>query len=96
MRMTVTWLFREGGHTFDERRRNDWTVEGRRSSSSRLAATANGKRWGGWEPGTGRRGDPERVRALRERGLSNAEIASALSISARTVIRAVKLNGHNP
>ncbi len=54
------------------------------------AARANGKRWGGREPGTGWKADPQRALELRQRGLSNREIAAALRISTRTVIRMIR------
>ncbi len=37
--------------------------------------------------GTGLKADPARVQALRQQGLSNREVATALGISTRTVIR---------
>ncbi len=54
------------------------------------AARADGKRWGGRKRGVGLKADPDRIAELRRRGLSNGEIANALSISTRTVIRMVK------
>ena len=61
-----------------------------RQAAGIAAARANGKRWGGRKPGTGLKADPKRVRALRTRGLTNREIATALGISTRTVIRVVQ------
>ena len=61
-----------------------------RQAAGIAAAMASGKRWGGRRPGAGLKADPERVRALRQRGLTNAEVATALGISARTVIRTAK------
>ena len=58
-----------------------------RQAAGIAAAKASGKRWGGRKPGTGRKADPKRVLALRRRGLTNGEIATALGISTRTVIR---------
>ena len=58
-----------------------------RQAAGIAAARASGKRWGGRQPGTGRKADPDRIQSLRSRGLTNAEIASALGVSTRTVIR---------
>ena len=58
-----------------------------RQASGIAAAKANGVRWGGSKPGTRMKADPKRVLELRGRGLSNREIAQALKISERTVIR---------
>ena len=58
-----------------------------RQAAGITAAKANGKRWGGRRPGNGLKADPSRVLALRARGLSNAEIASVMAISTRTVSR---------
>ncbi len=58
-----------------------------RQAAGIAASRANGKRWGGRRPGTGLKADPERVLALRSRGLTNDEVASALNVSTRTVIR---------
>lgn len=61
-----------------------------RQAAGIAAAKATGKRWGGRRPGTGLKADPKRVLQLRRRGLTNREVASALNISTRTVIRMVK------
>ena len=58
-----------------------------RQAAGIAAARANGKRWGGRKQGTGLKADPVRVRELRTRGLTNREIATALGVSTRTVIR---------
>ena len=60
-----------------------------RQAAGIAAARANGKRWGGRKRGTGLKADPKRVQELRTRGLTNREIATALGISTRTVIRMV-------
>ena len=62
-----------------------------RQAAGIAASLANGKRWGGRTPGTGRKADPERVRLMRRQGLTIREVASALNISTRTVIRMTKL-----
>ena len=64
-----------------------------RQAAGIAAAKAAGKKWGGRKPGTGVKAQPERVLELRERGLTNREIASALRVSTRTVIRAAKAGG---
>lgn len=61
-----------------------------RQAAGIAAARANGKCWGGRTPGVGLKADPDRVAELRRRGLSNREIAAALNISTRTVIRSIK------
>ena len=61
-----------------------------RQASGIAAAKANGVRWGGSKPGTRMKVDPKRMLALRGRGLSNREIAQALGVSERTVIRMSK------
>ena len=61
-----------------------------RQAAGIAAAKANGKRWGGRKRGTGLKADPARVAELRTRGLNNREIATALGISTRTVIRVVQ------
>ena len=58
-----------------------------RQAAGIAAARANGQRWGGRKPGTGRKADPRRVLELRRRGLSNREVAQALGVSVRTVQR---------
>ncbi len=68
-----------------------------RQAAGIAASRANGKRWGGRTPGLGLKVDPKRVLALRSRGLTNNEVASALDISTRTVIRMAKraATGHH-
>ena len=61
-----------------------------RQAAGIAAAKAAGKKWGGRKSGTGLKTDPKRVLALRRRGLTNREVAAALNISTRTVIRMVK------
>lgn len=61
-----------------------------RQAAGIAAARADGKRWGGRKYGVGLKADPDRVAELRQRGLSNAEIAAALNISTRTVMRCIK------
>jgi DNA invertase Pin-like site-specific DNA recombinase len=61
-----------------------------RQAAGIAAARADGKRWGGRKCGVGLKADPDRVAELRRRGLSNAEIAAALNISTRTVMRYIK------
>ena len=61
-----------------------------RQAAGIAAARANGKRWGGRKSGTGHKTDPSRVVALRRQGLANHEIAAALGVSTRTVIRVVR------
>ncbi len=58
-----------------------------RQAAGIAASRARGKRWGGRTSGTGLKADPRRVLALRRRGLTNHEVASALNISTRTVVR---------
>ena len=60
-----------------------------RQAAGIAAARANGKRWGGRKTGTGLKADPSRVMVLRRQGLANHEIAAALGVSTRTVIRVV-------
>ena len=64
-----------------------------RQAAGIATAKAAGRTWGGRKPGTGVKADPKRVLELRERGLTNREIASALGVSTRTVIRALKAGG---
>ncbi len=64
-----------------------------RQAAGIAASRANGKRWGGRIPGAGLKADPERVLALRTRGLTNREVASALNVSTRTVIRMARRAG---
>ena len=68
-----------------------------RQAAGIAASRAKGKRWGGRKQGTGLKADPKRVLALRRRGLTNREVASALNISTRTVIRTAKraTTGHH-
>lgn len=58
-----------------------------RQAAGIAAAKANGKRWDGRKHGTGLKANPVRVQELRTRGLTNREIATALGVSTRTVIR---------
>ena len=58
-----------------------------RQAAGIAAARASGQRWGGRQPGTGRKADPDRIQSLRLRGLTNTEIATALGVSTRKVIR---------
>ncbi len=64
-----------------------------RQAAGIAASRAKGKRWGGRRPGTGLKADPKRVLALRSRGLTNREVASALNVSTRTVIRMARRAG---
>ncbi len=68
-----------------------------RQAAGIAASQAKGKRWGGRRPGTGLKADPKRVLALRSRGLTNREVASALNVSTRTVIRMARhaATGHH-
>ncbi len=68
-----------------------------RQAAGIAASRTKGKRWGGRRPGTGLKADPKRVLALRSRGLTNDEVASALNISTRTVIRMARraATGHH-
>ena len=61
-----------------------------RQASGIAAAKAAGKRWGGRKLGVGLKADSKRVQALRRRGLTNSEIASALGVSTRTVSRRMR------
>ena len=61
-----------------------------RQAAGIAASRAKGKRWGGRRLGTGLKAEPKRVLALRSRGLTNREVASALNISTRTVVRMVQ------
>ena len=65
-----------------------------RQAAGIAAARAAGKRWGGRKKGTGLKADPKRVQELRTRGLNNHEVATALGISTRTVIRMSERNEH--
>ena len=58
-----------------------------RQASGIAAAKAAGKRWGGRRTGTGYKADPKRVLELLRTGLTNREVAAAMNISIRTVIR---------
>jgi DNA invertase Pin-like site-specific DNA recombinase len=68
-----------------------------RQAAGIAASRKKGKRWGGRRPGAGLKADPKRVLALRSRGLTNREVASALNISMRTVIRMARraASGHH-
>jgi len=61
-----------------------------RQASGIAAARAIGKRWGGRKSGTGIKVDPQRIIELKRSGLTNGEVAAALSVSTRTLIRATK------
>lgn len=56
-----------------------------RQAAGIKVAKANGK-YKGRKPGS-KKGSPQRARKLRERGLTNEEIAQALGVNRRTVIR---------
>lgn len=58
-----------------------------RQAAGIAAAKAAGKRWGGRRPGQGLKAAPDRIRSLKAKGLTNREVATALGISERTVIR---------
>ena len=66
-----------------------------RQAAGIAAARAAGKQWGGRKPGTGRKADPDRVQQLRRNGLTTREIAAALKVSVRTVIRLVRRGPHH-
>ena len=61
-----------------------------RQAAGIAAARAAGQRWGGRKPGVGLKADPARVLELRQRGLSNREVAQALGVSTRTIQRHTK------
>jgi len=61
-----------------------------RQAAGIAAARTSGKRWGGRKSGVGLRSDPSRILELRGRGLTNGEIAAALNVSTRTVMRVAK------
>ncbi len=62
-----------------------------RQAAGIQAARASGKRWGGRRPGVGRKTDPKRAHQLCQRGLTHGEIAAALAVSRRTVVRMLKI-----
>ena len=61
-----------------------------RQAAGIAAAKATGRTWGGRTAGSGLKADPARALALQRRGLNNTEIATALGVSRRTVIRALQ------
>ena len=66
-----------------------------RQAAGIAAAKANGAQWGGSRPGSGVKADPQRVANLRRQGLTNGEVAAALSVSTRTVNRMLaRVNGN--
>ncbi len=66
-----------------------------RQAAGIAAAKASGKRWGGRKPGTGFKADPDRVHQLRRSGLTTREVAAALKVSVRTVIRLARRGPHH-
>ncbi len=61
-----------------------------RQAARIAAAQAAGKRWVGRSPGVSVKANPVRAMKLRQRGLTNREIATGLGVSVRTVIRESK------